>query len=604
MGARTKRESRARDAGITLYTRLVNLLGGTEVSDIANGYRAIRASRLSEIAFTEDQFHNPELLLGAARAGLRVVDVPVTIRRRASGTSKKGTNLRYGLGLPSGDRQDLAAVGEGRAAARPGAIDLYRAGWTAVRDTTARLHVATLVEIALVAAYVLLRTTDATRPLLSAWVVAASTVAILAPSSGLVLLAAIAPFTEPFSLTRQLGVKPLLVAAVAAGVVARLAIEVAAGRPSRRDVIAALRRPSPAGIAIGASLVVLAGTALGIALTARTLGRAEADLAWQTWAGGIGAAFTLLLAGAWAGRRGDLRPLVVAVGAAVVGGVVSLADFLNATAVRDSAFGWLVRPNRFELRLTGIIPSPNGVAALLIVPVGLLAATALLARDRRLQALALAAVLPLGVALYFTYSRAALIGLFLIAVVVAWRLRRWLGAGLLAAGLVAAVVLLPSYLASRNAAVGGEGDVQDGEVLVASDALRFRAWGAASRMWLDEPIIGHGFLSYRTLHGQFGDPILRSPHNEWLRLFAEEGAIVGLAGLAFVAATAVALGRRRDVVSSGVLAGFLAFTVAATFNNPLLFVQVVAIAFPIVGIGLGRAMRAPPGEVRPGAGAA
>jgi hypothetical protein len=78
---------------------LINLLGGTEVSDIANGYRAIRASRLSEIVFTEDQFHNPELLLGAARAGLRVIDVPVTIRKRTSGVSKKGTNLRYGLGF-------------------------------------------------------------------------------------------------------------------------------------------------------------------------------------------------------------------------------------------------------------------------------------------------------------------------------------------------------------------------------------------------------------------------------------------------------------------------------------------------------------------------
>jgi hypothetical protein len=49
--------------------------------------------------FTEDQFHNPELLLGAARAGLRVLDVPVTIRKRTSGKSKKGTNLRYGLGF-------------------------------------------------------------------------------------------------------------------------------------------------------------------------------------------------------------------------------------------------------------------------------------------------------------------------------------------------------------------------------------------------------------------------------------------------------------------------------------------------------------------------
>ena len=92
-------ESRARDAGITVYTRLINLLGGTDVSDVANGYRAIRASRLAEIAFTEDQFHNPELLLGAARAGLRVVDVPVTIRKRSAGVTKKGTNLRYGLGF-------------------------------------------------------------------------------------------------------------------------------------------------------------------------------------------------------------------------------------------------------------------------------------------------------------------------------------------------------------------------------------------------------------------------------------------------------------------------------------------------------------------------
>jgi len=94
-----EKESAARDAGISLYTKLINLLGGTHVSDVANGYRAIRSSRLSEIVFTEDQFHNPELLLGAARAGLRVVDVPVTIRKRTSGTSKKGTNLRYGLGF-------------------------------------------------------------------------------------------------------------------------------------------------------------------------------------------------------------------------------------------------------------------------------------------------------------------------------------------------------------------------------------------------------------------------------------------------------------------------------------------------------------------------
>jgi hypothetical protein len=92
-------DSMARNVGIGIFTQLINVLGGTHVTDVANGYRAIRANRLAEIVFTEDQFHNPELLLGAARAGLRIREVPVTIRVRSAGTSKKGGTLRYGYGF-------------------------------------------------------------------------------------------------------------------------------------------------------------------------------------------------------------------------------------------------------------------------------------------------------------------------------------------------------------------------------------------------------------------------------------------------------------------------------------------------------------------------
>ncbi|HET9457613.1 MAG TPA: DUF2304 family protein [Candidatus Limnocylindrales bacterium] len=95
----TGADSMARNVGIGVFTRLINVLGGTHVTDVANGYRAIRASRLAEIVFTEDQFHNPELLLGAARAGLRIREVPVTIRVRSAGTSKKGGTVRYGYGF-------------------------------------------------------------------------------------------------------------------------------------------------------------------------------------------------------------------------------------------------------------------------------------------------------------------------------------------------------------------------------------------------------------------------------------------------------------------------------------------------------------------------
>jgi hypothetical protein len=92
-------DGNARNVGISVFSKMINVLGGMAVSDVPNGYRAIRASRLAEIVFTENQFHSPELLLGAARAGLRIVEVPVTVRRRSAGSSKKGSTLRYGLGF-------------------------------------------------------------------------------------------------------------------------------------------------------------------------------------------------------------------------------------------------------------------------------------------------------------------------------------------------------------------------------------------------------------------------------------------------------------------------------------------------------------------------
>jgi hypothetical protein len=90
---------RARDVGVWVFSRLLNTLGGTSLTDVSNGFRAVRADRLPEIALTEDQFHNPELLIGAAHNGLRIMEVPVTIRRRQAGRSKKGGTLRYGFGF-------------------------------------------------------------------------------------------------------------------------------------------------------------------------------------------------------------------------------------------------------------------------------------------------------------------------------------------------------------------------------------------------------------------------------------------------------------------------------------------------------------------------
>jgi hypothetical protein len=501
----------------------------------------------------------------------------------------------------------VASVGERPPGAAAGVLDLYRAMVEEARaglDAARRRRVAIAVEVSLIAVYVVLRTVDAGRSLLQVWSLVTALVAIASPTSGLVVLAAIAPFSEPFSVTRQLGVKPFLVLAVGAGGVLR-ALPIAdawrRGRGSAAGVAAGERsrtRLLPWAAIAGAALL-LVGTGLGVAHTRLAFGADMGSLAAQSWLAGLGGGLIVLLVAVLVGRSGTLRPVVVAVASALVGAAVSLADYLKPESIRGAAFAWLLRPDRFQDRLTGIIPSPNGVAALLIVPTGVLVAIAVLGRDIRLRVGAAAGAVLMAVSLYFTYSRAALIGLVLIAIVVAWRFRRPLGVALLVVSVVGGILVLPTYLRARNEAVGGEGNVRPGDLLVASDAYRFRAWGSAGQMFLDSPLTGQGFLSYQWLHDAYGDPILRSPHNEWLRFFAEEGVVVGLAGIVFLVATAATLALERGALASGILGGFLGFAVAASFNNPFLYVQVLAIAGTILGIGIGRRLRGerppPPG---------
>jgi len=57
------------------------------------------ASALRRLDLRQDQFYVSELILDASRKGMKVVEVPITIRARASGTSKKPTTLRYAWGF-------------------------------------------------------------------------------------------------------------------------------------------------------------------------------------------------------------------------------------------------------------------------------------------------------------------------------------------------------------------------------------------------------------------------------------------------------------------------------------------------------------------------
>ncbi|MFB6139893.1 MAG: glycosyltransferase family 2 protein [Halosimplex sp.] len=87
-----------RRGGIRTFTWLINRLAKTDITDCTNGFRAIRGSRLDELTLTEERFSAPELIIESRKNGLRIVEVPVTIREREAGETKK-PKLGYAVGL-------------------------------------------------------------------------------------------------------------------------------------------------------------------------------------------------------------------------------------------------------------------------------------------------------------------------------------------------------------------------------------------------------------------------------------------------------------------------------------------------------------------------
>jgi hypothetical protein len=452
--------------------------------------------------------------------------------------------------------------------ARPGVVDFYGALGDAVRERVPHLAVAT--EATLIAIFFLARTVNVPDAILGVWLGAAAVVTFISPTSGLVLLAAIAPFSEAISVTLGLGGKLVLVIVLALAVGVRVA-----ARPGTWV------RP-PAAILL--AVAILAGTAAGLLVTQVRFGADSFNGAWRTWLGGIASALLVFIAAAWVARRGERRPLVVVLAAAAAAALVSLADFLAPEAFRSTFLGWTASAPPLVGRLTGVIRSPTSTAALIMIPATVLLTAAGLGRGLWLRLAALAVAVPLLLAAYLTYNRAVFLALFALAVVVGWRIRRPLGAGILVVGLVIGALLVPGYMSARGAATGAV--LEPGQVLIASDQQRLNAWATAGRMFLDSPLIGQGYRSYREVGVSFGDTILNAPHNEWLRLFAEDGIVVGLAGLAFIAVTAWTLARKNGWLETATLGAFLSFVLAASFNNPFLFNQVTIPAFVVAGTGL------------------
>lgn len=87
-----------RTSGIRFFTWLINRLTKSDITDCTNGYRAIRGSEIENLTLTEERFSAPELIIEARKNGLRIKEIPIVIKERESGETKK-PQLGYALGL-------------------------------------------------------------------------------------------------------------------------------------------------------------------------------------------------------------------------------------------------------------------------------------------------------------------------------------------------------------------------------------------------------------------------------------------------------------------------------------------------------------------------
>ncbi|MGH9081527.1 MAG: glycosyltransferase family 2 protein [Acidimicrobiales bacterium] len=90
---------RFRRAGVKLYAAVLNRMISQPLSDSSNGYRAFKVELLEDILphLVEDQYQTAEVVITAASRGWRITERPTVWHPRASGTSKKGGNLFFGL---------------------------------------------------------------------------------------------------------------------------------------------------------------------------------------------------------------------------------------------------------------------------------------------------------------------------------------------------------------------------------------------------------------------------------------------------------------------------------------------------------------------------
>jgi glycosyltransferase involved in cell wall biosynthesis len=86
-----------RRLGSRLFARLATMLTGQPITDTSSGFRAMTAEVTESVTLRQPQYQASELLMEALAKGFRFVEVPMTMRKRSHGKTKKGLWVAYGF---------------------------------------------------------------------------------------------------------------------------------------------------------------------------------------------------------------------------------------------------------------------------------------------------------------------------------------------------------------------------------------------------------------------------------------------------------------------------------------------------------------------------
>ncbi len=84
-----------RDLGVVFFAKLISWVTRIRLTDTSSGIRAMSVQLLENIRLEQPQYQSSELLISAVFAGGRLLELPVVMKPRFAGSSKKGHNLRY-----------------------------------------------------------------------------------------------------------------------------------------------------------------------------------------------------------------------------------------------------------------------------------------------------------------------------------------------------------------------------------------------------------------------------------------------------------------------------------------------------------------------------